>query len=321
MNTVPFPYSFLTISSIPTKPNPQLCSKNPVFFTRTKPNPQLCSKNPVFFTPTKPNPQLCIINPIFFTSLKYSAKGCYSNSRSTTKKPSISSVSCLIMDKEAPLEEGLSVVEKIQILALEFRSLSEPIDRVKRLLHYASILPPLSESVKVQENRVMGCTTQVWLEVRMDKRGSMRFRVDSDSEITKGFCSCLLWLLDGAEPEEILSVTAEDLADMNVGLPKKGRSRVNTWHNVLFSMQNRTQDCVQERNRAALSLEDFHSLIIRPHGSYLESEAGSMLKLSSFSIGTSYVVGNRATLDLGHSTKIGNHLMNCRIECFSVPNV
>lgn len=253
MHTLSFPYSFLTISS---------------------PIPQLCTKNPVFFTPIKLNPQLCIRNPIFFTS---SAKGCYSNSR--TKRRSLSSVCCLIMDKEAPVEEGLSVVDKVQILALEFRSLSEPIDRVKRLLHYASILPPLSDSAKVQENRVMGCTTQVWLEVRMDKRGSMRFRVDSDSEITKGFCSCLLWLLDGAEPEEILSVTAEDLADMNVGLPKKGRSRVNTWHNVLFSMQNRTQDCVQERNRAALSLEDFHSLIIRPHGSYLESEPKCSLEV------------------------------------------
>ncbi|KAJ8569733.1 hypothetical protein K7X08_006310 [Anisodus acutangulus] len=136
--------------------------------------------------------------------------------------------------EEAPLDKRLSVVDKVQSLALEFRSLSEPIDRVKRLLHYASILPPLSESAKVQENRVFGCTTQVWLDVRMDNRGSMRFRVDSDSEITKGFCSCLMWVLDGAEPDEILSVTAEDLADMNVGLPKKGRSRVNTWHNVLF---------------------------------------------------------------------------------------
>ncbi|MCE3217048.1 SufE-like protein 2, chloroplastic [Datura stramonium] len=93
----------------------------------------------------------------------------------------------------------------------------------------------------------------------------MRFTVDSDSEITKGFCSCLMWVLDGAEPEEILSVTAEDLADMNVGLPKRGRSRVNTWHNVLFSMQNRTQDCVQERKRA-LSLKDVHYLVIGPHG-------------------------------------------------------
>ncbi|XP_015075008.1 sufE-like protein 2, chloroplastic [Solanum pennellii] len=258
-----FPF---TISCTPTKLNPQFCPKKPIFFTFMKyPSSFLTISS----TPTKPNPQSCSKNPIFFTSMR-----CSRNIRH-----GLSSVSCLIME-EAPLDERLSVVDKVRSLSLEFRSLSEPIDRVKRLLHYASILPPLCESARVQENRVLGCTTQVWLEVRMNSRGSMNFSVDSDSEITKGFCSCLMWVFDGAEPEEILSVTAEDLGDMNVGLPKKGRSRVNTWHNVLFSMQNRTKDCVQERKRA-LSLEDLHSLVIRPHehvggpsanGSYLESE-------------------------------------------------
>lgn len=263
----PFP---LTISHIPIKSNPQFHPKNPVFFTSLNyPSSFLTISS----TPIKPNPQSCCKNPIFFTSMQYSANGYYSNSSSRTKRLGLS---CLIME-EAPLDERLSVVDKVHSLALEFRSLSEPIDRVKRLLHYASILPPLCESARVQENRVLGCTTQVWLEVRMDNRGSMKFSVDSDSEITKGFCSCLMWVFDGAEPEEILSVTAEDLGDMNVGLPKKGRSRVNTWHNVLFSMQNRTKDCVQERKRT-LSLQDLHSLVIgggpSVNGSYLESEVG-----------------------------------------------
>ncbi|XP_059315398.1 sufE-like protein 2, chloroplastic [Lycium ferocissimum] len=247
-SSLPFP---LTISSIPTKSNPQFPPKNPIFFTSLK-NPSTFLT--ISSTPTKPNPHISHKKPIFFTSMQYSANRYYSNSSSRTKKPNLSSVSCLIME-EPPFDERLSVADKVQSLSLEFRSLSEPIDRVKRLLHYASILPPLNESSRLRENRVFGCTTQVWLEVRMDNKGYMRFRVDSDSEITKGFCSCLIWVLDGAKPEEILSVTAEDLADMNVGLPKKGRSRVNTWHNVLFSMQNRTQDCVQERNRA-LPLED-----------------------------------------------------------------
>ncbi|XP_060215699.1 sufE-like protein 2, chloroplastic [Lycium barbarum] len=247
-SSLPFP---LTISSIPTKSNPQFPTKKPIFFTSLKNSSTFLT---ISLTPTKPNPQFYHKNPIFFTSAQYSANGGYSNSTSRTTKTNLSSVSCLITE-EPPLDERLSVVDKVQSLSLEFRSLSEPIDRVKRLLHYASRLSPLNESSRLQENQVFGCTTRVWLEVRMDNKGYMRFRVDSDSEITKGFCSCLIWVLDGAKPEEIPSVTAEDFADMNVGLPKKGRSRVNTWHNVLFSLQNRTQDCVQERKRA-LSLED-----------------------------------------------------------------
>lgn len=71
----------------------------------------------------------------------------------------------------------------------------------------------------------------------------MSFHADSDSEITKGFCYCLIWLLDGADGREVVEFRIDDLEEMNVGiLPVRASSRVNTWHNVLISMQNRTRD-------------------------------------------------------------------------------
>ncbi|KAK4423890.1 SufE-like protein 2, chloroplastic [Sesamum alatum] len=171
------------------------------------------------------------------------------------------SLSCLTINQQ-PVVQIPSVSEKVQNLGFEFKSLAEPIDRVKRLLHYAALLPPFDESLRTQENRVFGCTAQVWLEVKMDGNGVMRFRADSDSEITKGFSSCLVWLLDGAEAEEVLSVKIDDLVEMNVGLPSRGKSRVNTWHNMLISMQRRTKDLVEERSRRKLqSLEAFSSLV------------------------------------------------------------
>ncbi|XP_047959538.1 sufE-like protein 2, chloroplastic [Salvia hispanica] len=161
----------------------------------------------------------------------------------TSKNP-IFPLSCVAIEHYKP---SSSVSEKLQRLGFEFRSLPAPIDRVRRLLQYAEILPPFDESWRVQENRVQGCATQVWLEAGMDGNGAMRFRIDSDSEITKGFCSCLIWVLDGAAAEEVLSVRADDLVAMNVGLPSKGNSRVNAWNNVLMSMQRRTQVLVEER--------------------------------------------------------------------------
>lgn len=95
----------------------------------------------------------------------------------------------------------------------------------------------------------------------MDSDGLMRFKIDSDSEITKGFCSCLIWVLDGAAPEEVAAVTADDLADMNVGGFSGGRarSRVNTWGNVLMSMKKRTKDLVEERER----VQCFPGLVVK----------------------------------------------------------
>ncbi|KAJ1380483.1 Fe-S metabolism associated domain, SufE-like [Sesbania bispinosa] len=140
------------------------------------------------------------------------------------------------------------VNDKLHCLSSEFGSLSEPIDRVKRLLHYASLLPPMDRSDRVPENRVVGCATEVWVVAHMDECRRMRFRADSDSEISKGFCWCLVWMLDGAEPEEVLMVENQDLVAMNVGLFNvKARSRVNTWHNVFLAMQKATKDLVLQQ--------------------------------------------------------------------------
>ncbi|XVE74934.1 hypothetical protein DITRI_Ditri12bG0058500 [Diplodiscus trichospermus] len=172
---------------------------------------------------------------------------------------------------ETPLETNYKhrVSDKIQFLVSEFQSLTEPIDRVKRLLHYAEMLAPFDESARVPANRVKGCTTQVWLDARIDKNGKARFQADSDSEITKGFCSCLIWIMDGADPEEVVGVRAEDLVELNVGVHGKAQSRVNTWQNVLISMRDRTEALVAERQGKLPQLRPFPSFLVSSdHGSY-----------------------------------------------------
>ncbi|KAE8686228.1 Quinolinate synthase [Hibiscus syriacus] len=166
---------------------------------------------------------------------------------------------------------------KLSALIEEFQSLLDPIDRVKLLLHYASLLPSLPDSSRTDSNRVMGCTARVWLDAQMDSEGNIRFWADSDSEITKGFCACLVSVLDGAAPAEVLSLKTEDLAALNVGLPGGERSRVNTWHNVLVSMQKRTRVLVAQKEGKA-PFEPFPSLVItaegfQPKGAYAEAQA------------------------------------------------
>ncbi|KAH6770576.1 quinolinate synthase [Perilla frutescens var. hirtella] len=171
---------------------------------------------------------------------------------------------------------------KVQLLIQEFQSLTDPVDRVKRLLHYAELLSPFDDSMKITENRVPGCTAQVWLHVKMDGDNRLRFLADSDSEITKGFCACLVWALDGATAEEVLAFKAEDFGALSVvGLNGRrggySSSRANTWHNVLMSMQKRTKALVAERDGRPRG-EPFPSLIvtadgIQAKGSYAQAQA------------------------------------------------
>ncbi|KAJ0989462.1 hypothetical protein J5N97_007818 [Dioscorea zingiberensis] len=187
------------------------------------------------------------------------------------------SLSCSAVAHETPFAVS-DPRSRLLRLAAEFRSLPEPLDRVKRLLQYASDLPPFSDSARTPANRVMGCTAQVWVSASMDASGRMRFAADSDSEITRGFCSCLIGVLDGALPEEVLEMRQEDLGDLNVvGLPGRTNSRVNTWHNVLISMQKRTKALVAEVDGKE-TVEPFPSLVIGPDGiqakgSYAEAQA------------------------------------------------
>lgn len=153
---------------------------------------------------------------------------------------------------------------------------------MKLLLHYAGLVPPMDEAARVDSNRVMGCTARVWVEAEIDGEGKVRLAADSDSEITKGFCACLVWVLDGSVPEEVLKVTTDDLVALNVGLPGSGtgRSRVNTWHNVLVTMQKRTKRLVAERE-GKVPFEAFPSLVVTadnvvPKGSYAEAQVSTI---------------------------------------------
>ncbi|XP_060204552.1 quinolinate synthase, chloroplastic isoform X2 [Lycium barbarum] len=246
------------------------------------------SKIPSPFSNSKTIPTVFTLPPTFKPVVKC-IQSSFPSKPDSSKKPSNNSTAftCSAVTSfpsqshpHAPSSVSSSTSSKLQLLISEFQALVEPIDRVKRLLHYAALLPPMSASLKTTSNRVPGCTAQVWLHVSLEEEGKMRFLADSDSEITKGFCACLVWLLDGAGPDEVLALKTEDLNTLNVvGLNGKGgsASRVNTWHNVLVSMQKRTRALVAERQGKPRS-EPFPSLVvtadgIQPKGSYAEAQA------------------------------------------------
>ncbi|KAM1051605.1 hypothetical protein FF1_033181 [Malus domestica] len=107
--------------------------------------------------------------------------------------------------------------------------LPEPINRVKRLLHYATLLSPFDDLGLVDSKWVMGCTTRVWLQAKMDEEGKLRFAANNNSKITRGFYSCLVSVLDYALPEEVLWVKTDVLLSLSVGLPGALRK-----HLILF---------------------------------------------------------------------------------------
>lgn len=137
------------------------------------------------------------------------------------------------------LDDSPSV--KLMNLVSDLQAIRDVKERTGKLLQYGSRLPLFPDSLRISENRVMGCTAQVWLTAELGEDGNMRFAADSDSEITKGFCAVLIETLNGARPQDVVAVPLETLAGMGVGIFGGTPSRANSWYNVLVTMQKKTE--------------------------------------------------------------------------------
>jgi hypothetical protein len=122
----------------------------------------------------------------------------------------------------------------------------------------------------------------------------MRFAADSDSDLSRGYCACLVAALDGAKPEDVLAVDPADpdLAPLGAGITA-ARSRASTWHNVLVGMQKRARTAIAAREGRHPG-KPFPSLVIardgavRAQGSYAEAQVSSFIR-SSWSVDLSGV--------------------------------
>ena len=69
-------------------------------------------------------------------------------------------------------------------------------------------LEPLSSEYKIDENKIKGCQSQVWL-IANEEDGRIYFKADSDAVIVKGLVSMLIRVLSGHKSQEILDAKLE----------------------------------------------------------------------------------------------------------------
>ena len=75
--------------------------------------------------------------------------------------------------------------------------------RYEYIIELGQKLPALDEKYKVEENKIKGCQSSVWLNA-FDKEGRIYFEADSDSTFVKGEIALLVRVLSGQKPEEIV---------------------------------------------------------------------------------------------------------------------
>ncbi|MCC7405394.1 MAG: SufE family protein [Bdellovibrionales bacterium] len=87
----------------------------------------------------------------------------------------------------------------------EFAQIKTWEDRYKRVIAIGKELPSLPDEKKLEDYKVKGCQSQVWLLARLDEQNHIIFEADSDAMIVRGLVALLVKVYSGATPEEILN--------------------------------------------------------------------------------------------------------------------
>lgn len=76
-------------------------------------------------------------------------------------------------------------------------------EKYQYIIELGQKLPALDEKHKLDENKIKGCQSSVWLNC-YEKEGKIYFEADSDSTFVKGEIALLINVLSGQKPDEII---------------------------------------------------------------------------------------------------------------------
>ena len=88
-------------------------------------------------------------------------------------------------------------------IAEEFSLFESWDDKYEYIIDLGKKLPALEDEHKIDENRVRGCQSTVWL-VADYRDGKIFYKAESDAVIVKGLISMLIRVLSGQSPDDII---------------------------------------------------------------------------------------------------------------------
>jgi cysteine desulfuration protein SufE len=93
--------------------------------------------------------------------------------------------------------------------------LEDPQERLGAIVDRAKRLPPLPAAERIDENRVRGCVSVVWL-LGAVREGRCQFRSDADSPVVRGLLAVLCDFFSGFPPEAIAASEVDPLETLGI---------------------------------------------------------------------------------------------------------
>lgn len=120
-------------------------------------------------------------------------------------------------------------------------------DRLLTLRQYGDYLEPLDPALKSDSTQVPGCASATFMTAVLQDDGTLRFRGDSESFISKGYLYILIEALNGTTPQEMMHDVVpcvESFAEKAGVRLSMIQSRANVFANVFSFMQRKTAEAV-----------------------------------------------------------------------------
>jgi cysteine desulfuration protein SufE len=107
------------------------------------------------------------------------------------------------------------IQDKIREMGDNLRML-EGHDRLQYLVDKAKEVDPLPDAVKIEDNRIHGCASKLWIVGGADHASRMTYRADGDAFITKGTAKLVTDIVNGAHRSEIADLTVESFEPLGI---------------------------------------------------------------------------------------------------------
>ena len=109
-------------------------------------------------------------------------------------------------------------------------------DKYEYIIDLGKKLPPLDQKFKIDENRVRGCQSTVYL-VADYRDGRVFYKAESDAVIVKGLISMLIRVLSGQKPDDIVNAPLNFIREIGM-MTHLAQTRSNGLLAMLKQMKN-----------------------------------------------------------------------------------
>ncbi|NRF37852.1 SufE family protein [Pedobacter foliorum] len=109
-------------------------------------------------------------------------------------------------------------------------------DKYEYIIDMGKKLPVLEDEHKLDENKIKGCQSTVWL-VASYNDGRVFFKADSDAVIVKGLISMLIKVLSGHTPTEIIDARLDFIGEIGM-MTHLAQTRSNGLLSMIKQMKN-----------------------------------------------------------------------------------